>query len=123
MDHRALLRMLSAGRIAVGSALLAAPRTAARGWVGEAADAPGSTILARALGVRDLALGAGTLRALEAGDPVRSWAQLGAVCDAVDLAATVLAVRQVGLRRAIPVMVVAGSAAAVGWASAEHVDS
>ena len=123
MDHRALLRMLSAGRIAVGSALLAAPRPAARGWIGEGADAPGVTVLTRALGIRDLVLGAGTLRALGSGDPVRSWAQLGAVCDAVDLAATVLAVRHVGLRRALPVMVVAGGAAAAGWTAADRVDT
>ena len=123
MDHRALLRMLSAGRIAVGSALLAAPRTAARGWVGEGAGAPGVAVLTRALGIRDLVLGAGTLRALEAGDPVRSWAQLGAACDAVDLAATVLAVRHIGVRRALPVVAVAGTAAAIGWTATEHVDA
>ena len=123
MDHRALLRMLAAGRIAVGSTLLAVPGTAGRSWVGDGATDPGVKVLTRALGIRDLVLGAGTLRALEAGHPVRSWAALAATCDAIDLAATTLAVRRIGLRRALPVIAVAGTAAALGWASMDHVDS
>ena len=77
----------------------------------------------RAMGVRDLAIGLGTARALRTGEAVRPWVLLSALCDGVDLAATVLAVRRIGLRRALPVMAVAGGAAALGLAAADEVDA
>jgi len=67
------------------------PEDAVRGWIGaSAASKEGTQTITRAFGVRDLALGAGALAALNSGS-ARDWVIAGAVCDAVDLAATVQA--------------------------------
>lgn len=122
MDERQIVRFLAAGRIAVGTALVLAPRFAGSRWIGEGARAPGVAILARALGIRDLALGAGALQALSAGEPVRPWVLAGAASDGVDLVATALAAPSIGARRAVAPMLVAGSAAATALVTADRVD-
>jgi hypothetical protein len=122
MDERQLLRIISAGRVAVGTAAVLLPRRVGRSWVGADADATGTRLFARAFGVRDLALGVATMQALDAGRPVRDLVRLGAACDAVDAAATVLALRQIGLRRALPVLAVAVGATAVGLTAADGID-
>ncbi|MCC5954109.1 MAG: hypothetical protein JJU45_18590 [Acidimicrobiia bacterium] len=122
MDHRQLLRLLASGRVVVGGALLAAPGLAGRSWVGDAAATPSTKIFARALGIRDAALGVATIEGLDHGRPVRTLTLLGVACDAVDFAATAVAARHIGLRRALPVMAVAGTAAAVGLVCAGEVD-
>lgn len=123
MDHRTLVRALACGRIVIGGALTIAPGTAGAGWIGDTAYHPEVKVFTRAFGVRDLALGLGTFRALNTGEPARSWVVLGALCDAVDLAATTLAVGRLGPRRALPVMAVAGTAAVIGVLSADQVDA
>jgi hypothetical protein len=80
------------------------------------------TVAARAFGVRDLALGLGTLQALDGAAPARPWVSLGMVCDLADLVATALAFRAIGARRALPVMAVAGAATAIGYLAREQVD-
>lgn len=122
MDYRQLIRFLAAGRVAIGGALVAAPRKAGGNWIGDAAASRDVMVFTRALGIRDLVLGVGTLQAMGAGDPVRPWVVLGAACDAVDAAATLLAVRRIGLRRALPAIAIAGTAAAIWISSAERVD-
>lgn len=122
MDHRQLMRAVAAGRIVVGAGLVALPGFAGGRWIGPAAHDGGVKVLARALGVRDLALGVGTLRALDAGEPARSWVALGALSDAVDLAATALAIRAIGPRRALPVMAVAATATVAGLLAVDQVD-
>lgn len=121
IDHRQAARSVALGRAAIGVVGVVAPTVLGRAWIGD--DGAGAArVLMRTTAVRDLALGVGTFRALDAGQPVATWVRLGALCDAVDLAASVLAIRQIGLRRALPVIAVAGAATAVGLAAAEHVD-
>jgi hypothetical protein len=79
------------GRAVLGAALIAVPGVAARSWIGDAASAPGAKVLARALGVRDVALGSGLLWALAREEPVHPWLTGAAVADTVDAAATLLA--------------------------------
>ncbi len=122
MDHRQLVRSLAAGRIAVGAALTIAPGFAGRSWIGPTASQPEVKVMTRAMGVRDLALGAGTLHAIESGEPAKTWVLLGAASDAVDFAATVIAIRRLGLRRALPVMVVAATAATFGFLASDHLE-
>lgn len=122
MDERQVVRLLAAGRVVVGASLVALPGVAGRSWIDEAARTPAAKVVLRALGIRDLVLGAGALIALERGAPVREWVVLGAACDAVDAAATVLAVRRLPLKRTLPVLAVAATATAVGLAAAEKVD-
>jgi hypothetical protein len=76
---------IAAGRVAYGIACLFAPRRAA-GPAGGRAEGP-MRWMVRAFGVRDLVLGAATLRALQ-DDPAHAaaWVEAGAAADALDLA-------------------------------------
>ena len=122
MDYRQLVRALAAGRVVVGGALLIAPGAAGARWIGDAARRPEVKVMARAFAVRDLALGIGTLQALDHDGPAEPWVTAGMLSDAVDLAATTLALRALGLRRALPVMAVAAGAAAAGYLARTQVD-
>ena len=79
------------GRAAIGAGLMLAPGIAARGWIGDEASSPNTKVVVRALGIRDLVLGAGLVMALEDKGPVRNWIAAAAAADAVDAAATVVA--------------------------------
>ncbi len=87
MELQRAIRQAAVGRIGAGAALLAKPDIA-YGWIGGEADGRGARVLTRALGVRDLVIGAGT--AATAGDPkgLRPWLLAGIAADAVDFAAT-----------------------------------
>ncbi len=116
MDQHHALRMLAVGRIGVGAALVIVPRVAGRGWFGDVVDSPGAKVAIRALGIRDLALGLGTYRALETDTDAESWVNLGIACDAVDAAATALALRDLPTMGAMRAIAVAASAVATGVA-------
>jgi len=122
MDYRQLVRMIAAGRVVIGATLTLAPGFAGGQWVGEVAQRKDAKVMIRAMGVRDLALGAGALQALSSGDPVRSWVLMGALSDVIDFTATALALRQLGARRALPVLAVAATAATIGALSADQLD-
>jgi hypothetical protein len=110
VDVVALARGLAINRMSFGVGLMLAPGLYARSWVGSAAAREDTTrVLARALGARDLALGAGGLLALRAGDVERGrrWFAAQGVTDVVDLLATVAA-RDVPL----PARIFAGTMAA-----------
>lgn len=110
MATRELALINGRGRIAVGAALVAVPQTA-RLWIGgDAIDQP-MTILVRALGARDAALGLGVVIALDRGAPVRGWLEACALADLVDLAATALAASSIPSRLARGAMAVAGGSA------------
>lgn len=122
MDHRQNLRFIAAGRILIGIVMLLAPRKGVRGWLGRDADSGGVTLLARAFGAREIALGAGTLGALTTGSPARPWVVAGIVSDGVDAAASVLALRHLPARRALTNATVATSATVAGLAALDAVD-
>jgi hypothetical protein len=109
---RQLLITLGAVRILVGVVAFAAPKLPALPWVGrEAARTPTARLLARALGGRDLALGLGAV--VSANDPaaLARWASAGAIADAGDVAATLLAYRHLPHRSRFIVLISAGGAA------------
>jgi len=87
MELHQAIRQAGVGRIGMGVALLAKPDIA-YGWIGGEADGRGAQVLIRALGIRDLVIGAGV--AAKAGDPkgLRPWLLAGIAADAVDFAAT-----------------------------------
>jgi hypothetical protein len=123
MDHRSLARITAAGRVAIGATLMTVPTLITRGWAGEVAASPGGKLLARTMGVRDLALGLGVLGALDRGDPrARDWVRLSALSDAVDATATVLAYPHLPRRTRFGALAVAAGAALVGFAAAEQLD-
>ncbi len=122
LDHRQIVRTMACARIAIGATLLAAPRRAGGRWIGPVADDGAARVAIRALAARDLAIGVGTLRALTGEEPARPWALAGAASDLVDAAATVLALRQVGLRRAIPAIAIALGAGVYTISIADQID-
>jgi hypothetical protein len=86
---RALLH--ARARIAVGAAFVLFPGLAGRMWIGAPAASRPVKVLARAFGARDLAIGLGVVIALDRGAPVRGWIEAGALSDAIDTAASLLA--------------------------------
>ncbi|WP_320671430.1 hypothetical protein [Patulibacter defluvii] len=108
-----LSRLIGAGRIAVGVALLAVPDRAARPWLGEAGTTPAAQVALRGLGIRDALIGMAQIHT--AGDPDRGyrWARTSAFADIVDLTATLAAARSLPRAGVAGTSVVAGSAAAL----------
>jgi hypothetical protein len=106
------------GRMAVGAAFFLAPGLAARTWVGEDAGRASSKLLARAFGIRDLALGLGVVIAIDRGAPVRGWLEASALSDAGDFWASLLGREAVpGISRLGVLALGAGSAATAAWLS------
>jgi hypothetical protein len=105
---------MSVSRVALGLSLIAAPRLAMAGWLGRDAGRGSAHVLARALGARDMAIGAGVLASLGGGGSLRPWLLGGLVADATDLAATL--VQQDDLpRTAVPLIAsAAGAGIALG---------
>ncbi len=93
MSARDAARALALGRLAIGAGLLAAPGPIGRVWIGEDAERAGAQIFARAVGVRELILGALTLHVLDRPGVGYRTVATCALADAVDCAAT-LAVRE-----------------------------
>ena len=118
-----LAKGLAINRVAFGVGYIAAPERTGSGWVGKAAKKGGATVLTRALGVRDLVLGAGALWAMRQGDgAARPWFAAHAVADATDLAATVVAkdsLPRSGFRFALAMAGVSTAIAIVGATSAD----
>ncbi|MGH2688383.1 MAG: hypothetical protein ACRDKW_06205, partial [Actinomycetota bacterium] len=90
---------LALARTALGATALVAPEALGRFWVGGPAGRAGVRVLARALAARDLALGVGALGSLEDPQASRRWLRAGALADAGDALATVLAFRDLPRRR------------------------
>ena len=122
MDERQLARLLNGGRIVIGAASIVAPGFVGGRWYTNPGDSKGVNVATRAFGVRDLALGLGTVQALDAGEPAARWMNMGILCDVVDAGATLLAGRHVGWKRAVPTLMVAAGAAALGALLAPGVD-
>jgi hypothetical protein len=114
-------RLVSAGRLAIGAAMLAVPELVMRTWIGEGEAArPATRMVTRSFGFREVVLGGlGLHVAGQPGVGPRTLRTLAA-CDAVDLALTVGA-REALPAAAVPLMVgLAGGAAAVQtWAARE----
>ena len=91
MEDASVAMWQARGRIAIGVVAVAAPGLAT-GVMGSRGRSQGlAPLFARMLGGRDVALGLGTVIALDRGKPVRGWLEGAALADAVDLVACVLA--------------------------------
>ena len=126
---------VAAGRVALGLTALAWPSGPARPWVGAAADDLAARVFGRALGARDLALGLGALAALRrsadapasggaptgsggSGGSAAAWVAAGALSDALDVAASLAAWRELPRVGRWLVVASAGGAALAGAAGA-----
>jgi hypothetical protein len=120
---RPLAQLVAWGRVGIGVGAIVAPTLLARPWIGTEADRPGSRLLARTMGGRDLALGVGALRALGVSDAeARPWVALGGMADAVDALATVLAFGTLPRRSRWGILAVTVGAAVVSTRVAEAMD-
>jgi hypothetical protein len=91
MEAREVALWHARGRQLVGAAFVLLPGLAGSAWIGSDARRRPVKVLARAFGVRDLAIGLGTVIALDRGTPVRGWIEAGVLSDAIDTAASLLA--------------------------------
>jgi hypothetical protein len=91
MQDAMLATSLARCRIAIGVAAVVTPGLAARIMGGRRASEGIAPLFARMLGARDVALGLGTVIALDRGKPVRGWLEGSALADTADCVACVLA--------------------------------
>jgi hypothetical protein len=117
---RSLGIAVGAGRLAIGCAVLAGPVVSMRLLGVDTATANRVVWLARMAGVRDVALGAGTMGGAAARRGQTSWLLAGALTDAGDALAVGLAVRSGRMDRTrgylVAASAVAGAAAGLGSA-------
>jgi hypothetical protein len=107
-------------RIAAGAAFVLFPGLAGRMWIGSDAARRPVKVLARAFGARDLAIGLGVVIALDRGAPVRGWIEAGALSDAIDTAATLLAGSSIHPALRWPAIAVGAASTATGASLAPH---
>jgi hypothetical protein len=120
MTPRDIALRQALGRAALGAGLTFAPALAARAWIGSDATRPAARVVTTAMGARDLAIAAGTIRALRTGGDPAPWLAAGAFADAADLAATVRARHSLPRSGALGVAALAAGSATVGaWLARE----
>lgn len=122
MDDNAKAKLVGSLRLGIGAALLLAPGTAGKIWVGPGADDRGAQVFARALGARDVALGLKTLSELGQKREMKHWLRLGAAADVADAAATAVAWRSLSPSRRVVMPLVAAAVGFVGWTVANTID-
>ena len=117
---KVLAGALACNRAAFGLNYLLRPQEARTSWIGRAATLPGTQVMTRSQGIRDVALGGGAIRALARGQEpeLRAWVASQAVCDLADLVATYEARRRLPRDRARLAMAVAGASTLIGAAAA-----
>jgi hypothetical protein len=108
VSPRDVARAYGAGRVALGAGLLAAPRLLGRPWVGSVANGPAGQLPLRALGAREIIIGAIALHTIDHPEVGPRWQRTCAIADAVDALATLAA------RPALPPL---GSALVVAMAA------
>jgi hypothetical protein len=109
---RILAGLISLSRFLIGIVFIANPKIMDQAWIGKQAKLPGPQLLTRAVGARDLTIGAGGLQAAVRGDgSARQWLAAAAVCDAVDFGATYTAGRGIPRSARASVLVVAAGGA------------
>ncbi len=112
MNAALTARLVAAGRIGFGVALIIVPERVTTPWLGRDAGRTGARILSRGLGARDLALGAGALAAAD--NELRPWVAAGIAADTADLMATVAAGDSLPLSGRLLVSAVASAGALLG---------
>jgi hypothetical protein len=111
---RDLARFTAICRVAIGAGFVAYPPISMRSWIGSDARRPGAVLLARALGARDLVIGAGTLASLSDRRALSAWLRGALAADATDLALTLAGTDAVPPRGRILVSAIAAGGVALG---------
>jgi hypothetical protein len=117
MDLESMAKQLCVSRISFGAGLILAPGMYARFWAGPGASERWSRVLARSLGARELALGAGGLAALRAGEAADTerWVLANAVTEAADVAVNLAIAPRTPARIAGAVLAAANTAVLAAW--------
>jgi len=98
------------GRTVLGAAMVVAPGPVARLWMGSRGSLE-SKMLGRTHGIRDVAVGAGLVWALENGESTHAWVTGAAISDAVDAAVTLAYWGDLPRRGRVMVLALAASSA------------
>jgi hypothetical protein len=119
-DPRTLGTGIALGRVALGIAAMVRPDLPARPWVGAGpAATPAVQVFGRALGGRDVALGLAALAGRRRPGARRLTVGLGAFADGVDMAATLLAWKDLPRAGRLTILAVTVGATGVGvWSAA-----
>lgn len=112
MDDATIALFLARGRIALGAFAVAFPWRATRMFFGRAAPSGVEPQLTRMVGARDLALGLGTVIALDKGAPVRGWLEASALADTGDFLAALLGRKQMSQRTFLGTLAVTSASVA-----------
>ena len=96
MNRRTITTLVAGGRIGFGALLLADPGRLLTTWIGREGKSGGPQAVGRALGARDLVIGAGAIAAPD--DALSSWLIAALAADLTDLLATLAAGRSIPLR-------------------------
>jgi hypothetical protein len=119
-DRERLLRgvtlVWAGARVMLGVVALSDPPRVARPWIGDDADSTGARVFARALGGRDLALGAGAMYAAVRGEGVRPWLLGSAAADLADAVVTLSSWDRLPPVRRAFITALAGGSALTGLA-------
>jgi len=118
LKSRVLPVSVLALRIAYGAALIVAPERLARRWLGPAAAGGPTQVPLRALGAREVLLHAGGVAAAVHGKPLAPWFAASIAGDLTDIAATVVARKEVPRGAARLTALVAGGSALLSAAAA-----
>ena len=113
---------MGAGRVAFGLAFLLAPKKAAHGWIGDDVDRKPVELLVRAVGARDVVLGAGGVMAAMSGRPLRPWLRAGVAADAADALTTALYLKHLPRQGALATLGLTAVAALAGVRVAARVE-
>jgi hypothetical protein len=122
MDDARIALWLGRGRIGFGVAMLALPRRSARIMGAGRTPTATSRVLVRMLGGRDVALGLGTVIALDHGTPVRGWLEGSALADVIDCLACLAIHKELPPNVVRGTVGIAGSSAVVGMLLARRLD-
>jgi hypothetical protein len=122
MDDATLALLLARARMAFGLTAVLAPRLATRIITGKPEAVGVEPLFARMIGARDLALGLGTVIALDHGTPVRGWLEGSALADAGDCLSALASRKQMTERSLFGTMVLAGFAAVAGAVLGRRLD-
>ena len=117
-----LARGLAWLRVLAGMLLFVMPKLGTRGWTGERSEDAPTELAVRGMGVRDVAIGAGLLTALERGAPARGWLEAGAMVDAGDALGTLFSWRGMGKPRGVFWFLTEAGSAVLGLSLADRID-
>lgn len=118
-DERERALILARGRIVTGLILLIFPGVAMRLMFGRDASSPVTRALARMMGIRDVILGVGAVTSVKEKTMDAEWVGCGALADAVDGVALLIAPGIPKRARLVPL--VSGAASALGMHAARAI--